>query len=484
MLKLYNTLTRQVEDFKPITAGKVGLYTCGPTVYNYAHIGNLRTYVFEDILRRVLQANGYEVQHVMNITDVGHLTSDADSGEDKMEAGAAREKKSVWEIAEFYRQAFFQDLADLNILEPRIICKATDHIEEQINLVLKLQERGLTYQTSDGIYFDTSKLADYGKLAKLDKAGLEAGTRVDMGEKKHPTDFALWKFSPIDSKRQMEWNSPWGVGFPGWHIECSAMSLKYLGDRFDIHCGGIDHIPVHHTNEIAQNEGALGHQTVNYWLHGEFLLTNDERMGKSKGNFLTLPVVKANDFDPLAYRYFCLSAHYRSKLNFSFEALQGADNALEKLRQAVKKLARDTTNATKVDTVAMEKFMAAANDDLNMPQALAAMWEVVHATEMPAEIKLATLLEMDAVLGLQLEAVLADANTGQADIPPEIMELVTARETARQAKQWSESDTLRDEITARGYKVEDTKTGPQVMPLWLQNSAKIPGATCPSRWFT
>ncbi|EKD76054.1 MAG: hypothetical protein ACD_43C00240G0006 [uncultured bacterium] len=465
MLKLYNTLSRKIEDFVPITPSKVGLYTCGPTVYNYAHIGNLRTYIFEDILRRVLQTNGYEVNHVMNITDVGHLTSDADSGEDKMEAGATREQKTVWDIASFYTKAFFQDLADLNILEPRVICKATDHIKEQTNLILQLQERGLTYQTSDGIYFDTSKLSDYGKLAKLDLAGLEAGNRVEMGEKKHVTDFALWKFSPADSKRQMEWNSPWGVGFPGWHIECSAMSLKYLGDHFDIHCGGIDHIPVHHTNEIAQNEGALGHQTVNYWLHGEFLLTNDERMGKSKGNFFTLPVVKEKDFDPLAYRYFCLSAHYRAKLNFSFEALTGAANALQKLHQAVKKLARETTAATEVDTVILERFRQAANEDLNMPQALAVMWEVVHANDMPAEIKLATLLEIDAVLGLHLEAVLADANSAQADIPPEVMELVTARETARQAKMWAESDKLRAEITARGYKVEDTPTGPAVMPL-------------------
>lgn len=470
MVHLYNTLTRQIENFKPMTAGQVGLYTCGPTVYNYAHIGNLRTYVFEDILRRVLQANGYNVHHVMNITDVGHLTSDADSGEDKMEAGAAREQKSVWDIAEFYTKAFFADLADLNILEPRILCKATDHIEEQINLVLKLHDHGLTYQTSDGIYFDTGKLADYGKLARLDIVGLEAGSRVDIGEKKHPTDFALWKFSPADSKRQMEWNSPWGVGFPGWHLECSAMSLKYLGDHFDIHCGGIDHIPVHHTNEIAQNEGVLGHQTVNYWLHGEFLLINDDRQGenkmsKSKGNFLTLPALKADGVDPLAYRYFCLTAHYRSKLNFSFEALAGATHALQKLRQTVQKLARETAAATEVDTMTMEKFLNAANEDLNMPQALAVMWEMVHAIEMPAEIKLATLLEMDAVLGLRLEGVLADANTAQADIPPEVLELVAAREAARQAKQWAESDTLRTEITARGYKVEDTKAGPRVMKL-------------------
>lgn len=463
-LRLYNTLTRTEEVFTPLSDHKVGLYTCGPTVYNYAHIGNLRTYIFEDILRRVLAYNDYTVNHVMNITDVGHLTDDADSGEDKMEKGAAREHKSVWDVAAFYTEAFFQDTADLNILKPTVICRATDHIHEQIDIILKLQKRGFTYQTSDGIYFDTSKLADYGKLARLDVAGLQAGSRVEIGDKKHSTDFALWKFSPADSKRQMEWNSPWGVGFPGWHIECSAMSLKYLGERFDIHCGGIDHIPVHHTNEIAQNEAALGHQTVNVWMHGEFLLTNDERMGKSKGNFLTLRVLKDEGFDPLAYRYFCLSAHYRSKLNFSFEAVQGAANALEKLRQAVRLLAIEVDTGSEVDTVIMERFQLVINDDLDMPKALALLWEAVHSQLSPA-VKLATLLEMDLIFGLELEAVLADANSSQADIPPTVIELVTARETARAAKQWVESDTLRKQIENQGYRVEDTTNGPRVMKI-------------------
>lgn len=453
MMRIFNTLTHSLEPFTPLQPGKVGLYTCGPTVYNYAHIGNLRTYVFEDILRRVLQYNGYAVNHVMNITDVGHLTDDADSGDDKMEKGAAREQKSVWEIAQFYTDAFMRDTKDLNLLEPKIICKATDHIQEQINLVLKLQERGFTYQTSDGIYFDTSKLSDYGKLAKLDIAGLSAGNRVEMGEKKHPTDFALWKFSPADSKRQMEWNSPWGVGFPGWHIECSAMSLKYLGEHFDIHCGGIDHIPVHHTNEIAQNEAALGRVTVNYWLHGEFLLTNEERMGKSKGNFLTLGLLKEQGYDPLAYRYFCLTAHYRSKLNFSFEALQGAQQSLTNLRRT----AQQWGKPTEIDTVTMEEFTTAINDDLNMPKALAVVWTMVRSNMDPGK-KLATLLEMDIVLGLHL-------NQPATEIPAEVMELVVARETVRQAKQWAESDRLRDEIARQGYQVEDTKAGPRVLPL-------------------
>lgn len=452
MVQLYNTLTRTVEPFTPLQAGKVGLYTCGPTVYNYAHIGNLRTYIFEDILRRVLQLNGYTVNHVMNITDVGHLTSDADDGDDKMEKGAAREDKTVWEIAQFYTDAFMQDATDLNLLKPRVICKATDHIQEQIDLVLKLSENGFTYQTSDGIYFDTSKLPDYGKLAKLDIAGLSAGNRVEMGEKKHPTDFALWKFSPVKSKRQMEWNSPWGVGFPGWHIECSAMSLKYLGDHFDIHTGGIDHIPVHHTNEIAQNEGALGHQTVNYWLHGEFLLTNDERMAKSEGNFLTLQLLKDKGYDPLAYRYFCFSAHYRSKLNFGWEALDGAQNTLQNLRRQI----QSWDKPTEVDTSIMEQFTTAVNNDLDMPKALAVLWTMVRSN-LPTAIKHATVLEMDIVLGLQL-------NQSPAEIPPAVMELVLAREAVRKAKQWAESDKLRDELTRLGYSVEDTKTGPRVFP--------------------
>ena len=449
-MRIFNTLTHSLEPFTPLQPGKVGLYTCGPTVYNYAHIGNLRTYIFEDILRRVLQYNGYAVNHVMNITDVGHLTDDADSGDDKMEKGAAREQKSVWEIAQFYTDAFRQDAKDLNLLEPKVVCKATDHIQEQIDLVLQLQERGFTYQTSDGIYFDTSKLSDYGKLARLDIAGLSAGNRVEMGEKKHPTDFALWKFSPTNSKRQMEWNSPWGVGFPGWHIECSAMSLKYLGDHFDIHCGGIDHIPVHHTNEIAQNEAALGHSTVNYWLHGEFLLTNDERMAKSEGNFLTVPLLKENGYDPLAYRYFCFSAHYRSKLNFTFEALDGAQNALQNLRRQIQTWGKPT----EVDTVTMEQFTQAVNDDLDMPKALAVLWTMVRS-DMDSGKKMATVLEMDIILGLHL-------NQPVAEIPPEVMELVTARETVRQAKQWAESDRLRDEIARQGYQVEDTKDGPRV----------------------
>lgn len=460
-MKLFNTLSRTIEPFEPIQHPNVGLYTCGPTVYHYAHIGNLRTYIFEDLLRRTLEYNGYTVNHVMNITDVGHLTDDADSGEDKVESSAKKEHKTVWELAEFYTKAFQTDLAALNIHSPHIWCKATDHIPEQIAMIQRLETNGMTYTTQDGVYFDTSKFPTYGQLAKLDMAGLQEGARVDMGDKRHATDFALWKFSPTDSKRQMEWESPWGKGFPGWHIECSAMSVKYLGEHFDIHCGGIDHIPVHHTNEIAQNEGALGHTTVNYWLHGEFLLTNDDRMGKSKGNFLTLQTLQDKGYDPLAYRYFALGAHYRSKLNFTFEALDGATAALDKLRNLLRMW---EGSATELDTEAMERFMQAMNDDLDTPRALAVVWDVMKS-DMEVGKKLATIFEMDLLLGLQLQGWYEDAAQAKADIPMDVMELVEEREIARAAKQWEEADRLRNSITERGYIVEDTSDGPRIYPV-------------------
>jgi len=350
MLKIYNTLTKQKEEFKPIKTGwfrKVGLYTCGPTVYNFAHIGNLRSYIFEDILKRVLKYNGYKVKHVMNITDVGHLTSDADEGEDKMEKGAKREGKTAWEIAEFYTQAFKSNLHDLNIIEPDVWCKATDHIKEQIKLVQKLIDRGFTYETSDGIYFDTTKIDDYGKMANLKNQELQAGVRVDIGEKRNAHDFALWKWSSPNChpelvsgslpKRQMEWSAFNHIGFPGWHIECSAMSMKYLGEQFDIHCGGIDHIPVHHTNEIAQSESVTGKKPwVKYWMHGEFLLTGSDKMAKAGDNFLTLQTLKDKNINPLAYRYLLLQTHYRKQLTFSWEALEAAESGLKHFYDEVK----------------------------------------------------------------------------------------------------------------------------------------------------
>ncbi len=339
-LNLFDTYSRSMREFIPLKPGEVGLYTCGPTVYDYAHIGNLRTYIFEDVLRRVLEFNGYHVKHVMNITDVGHLVSDADTGEDRMEKGSRRTGMTAWDIAELYTNEFKQDMHRLNIQEPSVWCKATDHIQDQIDLIRCIQENGFTYPTSDGIYFDTSKLSDYGHLARKDIEGLQAGARIEMGEKRNPTDFALWKFSPAGQNRQMEWDSPWGVGFPGWHIECSAMSAKYLGDFFDIHCGGEDHISVHHTNEIAQTQACYGTRLANFWMHGYFLQIDESRMGKSVGNFLRVQTLMERGYDPLAWRYFCLNANYRAKLNFSWEGVEGAHISLNRLRSAVLRMGR------------------------------------------------------------------------------------------------------------------------------------------------
>ncbi|OGZ28398.1 MAG: cysteine--tRNA ligase, partial [Candidatus Nealsonbacteria bacterium RIFOXYC1_FULL_40_7] len=319
MIKLYNTLSKKKQVFRPLKDKEVRFYSCGPTVYNYAHIGNLRTYIFNDILKRVLRYNGLKVKHVMNLTDVGHLTSDADTGEDKLEKAAEREQKTAWQIAEFYTESFKKDLKKLNIEEPDIWAKATDHIEEQIKVIKILERKGFTYRIEDGIYFDSSKIKDYGKLEGKKKKNIMAGARVEMAEgKKNPQDFALWKFSPKDKKRQMEWNSPWGIGFPGWHTECVAMSKKHLGVPFDIHTGGIDHIAVHHTNEIAQTEAAFEKDLAMLWLHGEFLDLKKEKMAKSEGNVILLGDIIRKGFDPLSFRYLCLTAHYRSKLTFSW----------------------------------------------------------------------------------------------------------------------------------------------------------------------
>ncbi len=449
-LTIYNTLTRKKELFKPIQAKQVGMYTCGPTVYNYTHLGNLRTFLFEDFLKRVLVYNDYPVKHVMNITDVGHLTSDADEGEDKMEKGARREKKSVWELAEFYTQAFQQDLRALNIIPPDIWCKATDHLKEQIALIKKIEANGYTYQTTDGIYLDTAKLPHYGRLANVQKAGLRGGQRVDLKAKKNITDFALWKFSPAGQKRQMEWPSPWGKGFPGWHLECSAMSLKYLGPQFDLHCGGEDLAPVHHNNEIAQAEAANGRQPVKYWMHGAFLLANKEKMAKSKGDFLTLEKIA----NPLAYRYLCLGTHYRKPLNFSAKALAGAQNALAKLVAAI----YDYDDPTEVDSVYQEKFLALINDDLNLSGALALMWDLIKS-DLESAKKSATIFEFDKVFGLNLRQSFDQAETNKAEVPEEILDLAGQRDLARSEKNWSAADDLRKKIAKLGYTVEDTPDG-------------------------
>ena len=448
-LHLYDNYTRTLREFAPLRPdGPAGLYTCGPTVYDYQHVGNYRTFMFEDVLKRALRWNGHRVRHVMNITDVGHLTSDADTGEDKMEKGARRTGRTAWEIADLYTQAFLADLELLNIEDPDVLCRATDHIAEQIAFIADIEKNGYAYRTSDGIYFDTAKQPDYGYLARLDRAGLEAGKRVDVGEKRSPTDFALWKFSPHGEKRQMEWESPWGRGFPGWHIECSAMAQKYLGDFFDIHCGGEDHIPVHHTNEIAQTEARVGTRLANFWMHGYFLLMNDAKMAKSAGEFLRLQSLIDRGYDPLAYRYLCLTGHYRTQLNFTWDALDAAATGLDRMRQGFFALPSDPSAAP--DAAAIEKFTAFVNDDLNLPRALAVAWDVLRGDLAPA-VKRATLAQLDHVFGLGL----AQWKPAAIDVPDAIRALADARFAARKAKNWAEADRLRGELQAAGWEMED-----------------------------
>ena len=455
-LHLFDTYSRGLREFQAISAPEVGLYACGPTVYNYAHIGNLRTYLFEDVLRRVLEFNDYKVRHVVNITDVGHLVSGADTGEDKMEAGSKRTGKSAWDIAEVYTAAFKEDISALNIKEPVIWCRATDHIGEQIADIEKIEARGFAYRTADGIYFDTSKLSDYGHLARLDVEGLRAGARVDTGDKRNPTDFALWKFSPEGEKRQMQWASPWGVGFPGWHIECSAMSAKYLGPQFDIHCGGKDHIPVHHSNEIAQAQVCYGTRLANYWLHGYFLQNDSAKMAKSTGEFLRMHTLYERGYDPLAYRFLCLGAHYRSDLNFSWTSLDGAVSGLARLRSAV----HSWNEAGKVDEAFVNRFRDCVNDDLNTPKALAVTWDLVKSA-LPAGEKKATLLKFDLVLGLEL----SEWKPVETTIPEQVLTLIEARQQARSEKRWQDADKLRDEVTGLGYGIDDTPNGPVASKL-------------------
>ncbi|MCX6795087.1 MAG: cysteine--tRNA ligase [Candidatus Falkowbacteria bacterium] len=468
-LFLYNTLTKKKEEFKPLKRGQVGLYTCGPTVYNFAHIGNLRSYLFEDFLVRVLKYNGYKLKRVMNVTDVGHLIGDMDMGEDKMEKGAAREGKSAWDIAEFYLQAFKKDLIALNILEPDIWCKATDNISEQIKMIKTLETKGYTYRTDDGLYFNTSKVKNYNKLSHLPLSELKEGARVEKNaQKKNPTDFALWKFSPLNSKRQMEWASPWGVGFPGWHIECSAMSLKFLGSQLDIHCGGIDHINIHHTNEIAQSEAATGKKFFNYWLHSAFLnITGGKKMAKSADNFLTLQNALVNKgLDPLAFRFAALQVHYRKPMEYNDNSLVQAEAGLKSLYNQFKSLgAIDAGEKVKafvgaVNQPLKNEFWAAVNDDLNMPQALAIIAAVFKA-KLTAADKRATILDFDKVLGLDFlkAGVKAGAELELNILPDSIKDLVLRRQSARVSKEWELADNLRKRIEDSGYLMEDTKDG-------------------------
>ena len=477
-LKIYNTLTKQKEEFTPISNRKVGLYLCGPTVYDYPTIGNFRTYIFGDIIHRVLKYNGYQVNYVQNITDVGHLVSDNDEGEDKMEKGARKSGKDAWETARFFEDLYWKDSDKLNILRPTISCRATDHIEEQIDMIKDLECGGFTYKTNDGIYFDTSKLADYGKLAHLNIEGLKEGARVEINpEKKNITDFALWKFSLKNVIRQMEWDpkkygASWNIGFPGWHIECSAMSIKYLGEPFDIHAGAIDLIPVHHTNEIAQNEALYGHKTVNYWLHGGFLSVDGKKMGKSLGNTyqlsdmiaynLAIIDVVEEEFNPLVFRYLTFTAHYRQSLNFTWESFHQAGEALSRLYKTGARLLLDNSlDLGKIDKKRETEFLKAVNDDLNMPQAIAIVWETLRDGGLDTQSRLATLYRFDEVLGLDLKKyfknfynLLADSQ-GDQNFPENIIELNAERNRARKNKEWEKSDELRLELEKLGYKVED-----------------------------
>jgi cysteinyl-tRNA synthetase len=454
---LYNTASRSVEEFRPITSGLVGLYTCGPTVYDYAHIGNLRTYIFEDILKRTLLYNGYSVKHVMNVTDVGHLTSDADEGEDKMEKGARRTGQTVWDIAQFFQQQFFSDLQELDILPPDIIAKATDEIPAQQQLIQILINKGYAYQTQEAIYFDITKFPQYGDFARQKVQDKQTAVRSEIHEdpdKRHPADFALWLFTVGEhALHVMRWPSPWGEGFPGWHIECSAISMKYLGEEFDIHTGGVDHIGTHHPNEIAQSEAATGKKFAHYWLHGEFLNISGDKMSKSKENFDRLQTIKDHGFAPLDYRYFCLTAHYRTRLEFSWEGMQQAAITLKNLKREVV----SWDEATEVDIDFEHRFHQAINNDLDAPTALSVVWEMVGAA-VDSGSKRATMNKFEQVLGLGLHNYQSEPLSLQEE------QLIANREQARKLKDWATSDKLRDQLAKRGVEINDTPDG----PTWIK----------------
>ncbi len=459
-LRLYNTLTRKLEDFTPIKPPHVGVYSCGPTVYWNQHIGHMYAYVHWDVLVRFLRYLGYEPKWVMNITDVGHMVSDEDVGEDKMETGAKREGTDVWQIAAKYIRQFTDSLDLLNIRPPDVLCRATEHIKEQIELIKKIEANGFTYRTSTGIVFDTAKFPDYPKFAKLDLKKQKAGARVGVdAEKKQPWDFLLWITN--QPNHVMQWDSPWGRGFPGWHIECTAMSTKYLGEPFDIHTGGKEHISVHHTDEIAQAYGAFGHTSANYWLHNEWLTVKGEKMSKSLGNFYTVQDLISKGYDPLSLRYLILNSHYRTGLNFSFEALAGSQKALDRLRTV---FAEGSQVAAQKHLVGFakyeEKFVAALGDDLNVPQALAVVWEVVNDLSLPSSSKAACLHDFDKVLGLSLDKPVQDREV--KEIPGVVKLLLQEREEARSAKEFAKADLLRKKIEERGYSLEDTVTGPKL----------------------
>lgn len=453
----YNTLTKQKELFKSIKEKEATIYSCGPTVYKDATIGNMRTYLLNDTLRRILKYNGYHLKHVMNITDVGHLVSDGDEGEDKMIKSAREEHKSPLEIANYYTNLFLRDLERLNIETPEVICRATDHIKEMLEMVKKIMENGYAYETSTAIYFDVSKLDKYGILSGIDLNNQKAGARVEVDpEKRNPYDFALWIKAP--ENHLMKWDSPWGPSYPGWHIECSAMSTKYLGEEFDIHTGGIDLVPTHHENEIAQNKGACGKIPAHYWIHGEYLLVDGGKMSKSLGNVYLVDDIMKKGYSPLAYRLFNFSCHYRGKLNFTWDGIESASASLSRLKEGYEKHLNGTEEVSdEIINELEDRFHKAINDDMNMPLALSIVWEAVRYKTKSK--KIADLLKkFDTVLGIKI-----DETELKEEIPQEILDLAEKRKEARNNKNWSESDKLRDMIFEKGYIVKDTKEGTEIV---------------------
>lgn len=465
MLRLFNSLSRKIEDFKPLHPLQVGMYSCGPTVYQFAHIGNLRAFHTADLLVRALRYNGYDVKFIMNITDVGHMTQDqlggGDSGEDKMEKTARLEGKTVWEVAEFYTDVFLKDYDALNLTRPTKFVKATDHIREQIDLIKRLEVAGYTYETSDGIYFDTAKYPEYGKLSSLDQ--VKEGARVEANEeKRNSRDFALWKFSPSGVKRKMEWKSPWGKGFPGWHIECSAMSMKYLGESFDIHTGGIDHKEIHHPNEIAQSEAVTGKPLSKYWLHTAFMLVAGEKMSKSLGNTYTLYDLTEQNYDTLALRYLYLQTHYRQEMNFTYASLDAAQNAYKKLVLEISRWEDPLFDSGAVPAGVVKefeaKFLDAINEDLNMAKVLAVVWELVKS-DMPSGAKAKLLFKFDTVLGLDLQNMSQQIRLAQGVVPGHIQQMVEERQRLRKQHSFNAADKIRAEVEKLGYLIEDAKKG-------------------------
>ncbi len=462
-IKLYNTLTRKKEILKTEKLGLVKMYSCGPTVYNYAHIGNLRTYLFMDTLRRVLKYDGYKLLGVMNITDVGHLTNDGDNGEDKMSIAAKEQQKTPIEIANYYTDIFFNDFKKLNISLPEKVVKATDHIQEMISFVQDLEQKGFAYETSDGVYFDTEKFDNYGALSGQKREDLLSGARIDVNDEKHnPRDFAVWK--KAEPNHIMQWPSPWGMGYPGWHIECSAMSKKYLGEIFDIHTGGVDHIPVHHENEIAQNEACAGHKTVNLWMHAEFMLVNNGKMSKSLKNTYTIQQLEDMGYSPMEFRYFCLNTHYRKKLNFTFDSLNSSKISYSRLINTINdhKLSTNKVPQSLIDDY-ISKFDAAINDDLNIPLALGLLWSMLK--EEKSFMIYDTALLFDQILGLRLSDIKIEKSNTTLDVPQEIIDLCEKRKVAKSNKDYALADSIRHEIQNKGYQVIDTQDGYNIKKL-------------------